>query len=57
MKSNLRSMLGLRALAVSALAAYLLLSLCVRAAQHLDWAPEGSFMELVVARVALEPME
>lgn len=44
-------MFGLRALALSMLAAYLLLSLSVRAAQHMAWAPEGTLIEIVVDRV------
>ena len=50
-KAYIRAMFGLRALVLAALAAYLLLALSVRTAQHMDWAPEGSLLELVVARV------
>jgi hypothetical protein len=51
MKKHLRQMFGLRSLVLSVLAAYLLLSLSVRAAQYMAWAPEGTLIELVVGRV------
>jgi hypothetical protein len=51
MKKYFRQMFGLRSLLLSVLAAYLLLSLGVRAAQHMAWAPEGTLIEIVVGRV------
>jgi hypothetical protein len=50
----LRQMLDLRALALSLVAAYLLLALGFRAAQRIDWAPEGSLVETVWARLVDE---
>ena len=47
-------MLDLRALALSLVAAYLLLALGFRAAQRIDWAPEGSLVETVWARLVDE---
>ena len=44
-------MFGLRSFLLSMLAAYLLLSLGVRAAQYMAWAPEGTLVEIVVSRV------
>ena len=51
MKTYLRQMFGLRSFLLSVLAAYLLLSLGVRAAQYMAWAPEGTLVEIVVSRV------
>jgi hypothetical protein len=51
MTKPLRQMLGLRALALSLVAAYLLTALAFRAAQRADWAPEGSLVEIVRARL------
>lgn len=57
MKTYLRQMFSLRSLVISALAAYLLLSLGIRAAQHMAWAPGGTLIEIVVARVVPGSME
>ena len=52
MTKLLRQMFGLRALVLSLVAAYLLLALGFRAAQRVDWAPDGSLVEVVRARLS-----
>jgi hypothetical protein len=54
MVSLLRQMFGLRALVLSLVAAYLLMALGFRAAQQIRWAPEGSLVEVVWARVSAD---
>lgn len=53
MKKYARQMFNLRALALSALAAYLLLAIGLRMAQRLSWAPEGTLTEVVIGRINL----
>lgn len=52
MPSSALSTLNLRALVLSLVAAYLLLSLGWRAVQAVVPAPEGTFVEVVRARIA-----